>query len=148
MGSVRRRHPLTLVHRTLPRQRMIKRIWALRASFAAALVVTLTMAWLPHPPSVPLNPPDKVQHVAAFLTLSLLATAAFPHAKLLRIGERLSFMGALIEVVQNIPALHRDCDIMDWLADTIAVAVALTLVWHWRRFRERRLKFDQEALKR
>ena len=92
---------------------------------AAALLFTLTMAWLPHPPRVPGNPEDKVQHIAA----SLPAAGAFPRASLLRIGERLSFLGALIEVVQNIPALHRDCDVMDWIADTIAIAFVLAVVW-------------------
>ena len=105
----------------------------LRTAFGAALLFTLVMAWLPHPPHVPGNPGDKVQHVAAFLTLSILAAAAFPRARLLRIGERLSFLGALIEVVQNIPVLHRDCDILDWLADTLAIALALALVWYMRR---------------
>lgn len=107
---------------------MIARIWLLKAVFFGALAFTLTMAWLPHPPHVPGNPGDKIQHVAAFLTLSLLAAAAFPHASLFRIGERLSFLGALIEVVQNIPALHRDCDITDWIADTVAIVAALAFV--------------------
>ena len=33
----------------------------------------------------------------------------------------------MIEVAQSIPALHRDCDILDWAADTGAVMVALAL---------------------
>jgi len=41
---------------------------------------------------------------------------------------------ALIEVVQAIPALHRDSDVLDWLADTAACGVVLLLV-HWRRSR-------------
>jgi len=123
---------------------MIARVWILRAILAAALVFTLTMAWLPHPPEVPGN--DKLQHIGAFATLSALAAAAFPQASLFRIGERLSFLGALIEVVQNIPALHRDCDIMDWLADTLAVAVTLLLVWQWRRTREQRRMRRDEAV--
>lgn len=117
---------------------MVGRIWLRRVLFAGALVFTLVMAWLPHPPDVPGNPGDKVQHMAAFLTLSFLAAAAFPEARLPRIGERLSFLGALIEVVQNIPALHRDCDILDWLADTIAIIVALALVQLIRSFARRR----------
>ena len=109
------------------------------ASFAAALVFTLVMAWLPHPPAVPWQEDDKFWHMLAFVTLSVLASLAFPAAPLARIGERLSFLGALIEVVQSIPALHRDCDIMDWIADTIAVAATLAIVagarWLWRRRR-------------
>jgi hypothetical protein len=36
-------------------------------------------------------------------------------------------------VMQAVPALHRDCDIRDWIADTVAIAVILLLVWSARR---------------
>lgn len=109
-------------------------------AFAAALIFTLVMAWLPHPPPVPWREDDKAWHVAAFVVLSLLASLAFPAAPLTRIGERLSFLGALIEVVQGIPALQRDKDIFDWIADTIAVIVTLTIVagFRWARRRSAR----------
>ena len=96
--------------------------------FAAALLFTLIMAWLPNPPALPVDVGDKTQHMAAFVVLSVLAALAFPEEPLARIGERLSFLGAIIEVVQNIPAVHRDCDIMDWLADTVAVIATLIIV--------------------
>ena len=104
-------------------------------AFFAALAFTLTMAWLPHPPAVPWQEDDKLWHVVAFVTLSFLASLAFPDAPLARIGERLSFLGALIEVVQSIPALHRDCDVRDWIADTLAVAATLVIVAGIRRLR-------------
>jgi hypothetical protein len=107
------------------------------ATFVAALAFTLLMAWLPRPPHLPIES-DKFWHVTAFVTLSFLASFAFPNAPPARIGERLSFLGALIELVQNIPALHRDCDIMDWVADTIAIAVTLTIVLCVRRLLARR----------
>ena len=103
--------------------------------FSAALMFTLIMAWLPHPPSVAGNPNDKIQHIAAFACLSLLGAMAFPTFPLARLGERLSFLGAIIEVVQAIPALHRDCDIRDWFADTLAVIVVLFVVGLLRRSR-------------
>jgi hypothetical protein len=96
--------------------------------FLAALGFTLAMAWLPHPPPVPGNPSDKIQHIAAFACLSVLGATAFPAFPLARLGERLSFLGAIIEIVQTIPALHRDCDIRDWVADTFAVMVVLFVV--------------------
>jgi VanZ family protein len=108
------------------------------AAFAAALAFTLIMAWLPHPPALPIEESDKFWHVLAFATLALLASLAFPAVQLLRIGERLSFLGALIELVQSIPALQRDCDIRDWIADTLAAAVTLALVAGMRRLRARR----------
>jgi len=40
----------------------------------------------------------------------------------------LSFLGALVEVFQSIPALHRDCDVMDWIADTFIIVVVLIVI--------------------
>jgi hypothetical protein len=48
----------------------------------------------------------------------------------------LSLFGAAIEVLQAIPVLHRDSDIRDWLADTLAVG-AILLIARWRRARRR-----------
>lgn len=98
--------------------------------FFALVVATsfaLGMALMPHP--VPIaEVGDKWQHMAAFGTLTLLSVLAFPDASLLRIGERLSFLGAMIEVLQSIPSLHRDCDIMDWVADTTIIVAVLVVV--------------------
>ena len=69
--------------------------------------------------------------------LTLLSVLAFPEGSLLRIGERLSFLGAMIEVLQSIPALHRDCDIMDWVADTTIIVGVLLVVRVGRRARRR-----------
>ncbi len=100
-----------------------------KALFWCALVFALVMALLPHPPHLPIDDlGDKFEHMLAFATLAVLGAIAYPAMPLLRLGERLSFLGAIIEVLQSIPGLHRDCDIRDWIADTIAVAVALGIV--------------------
>jgi hypothetical protein len=100
----------------------------LRIVFYFAALFAAAMALLPHPPHLPLDwLGDKVHHMAAFGTLAVLARTGFPGASNRLILERLSFFGAMIEVAQSIPALHRDCDIMDWAADTVAVMVALAL---------------------
>jgi hypothetical protein len=109
-----------------------------RALFWASLGFALVMAFLPHPPQPLGQMQDKFQHMLAFGTLTILAVAAYPRAELLRVGERLSFVGALIEVVQSIPALHRDCDIWDWIADTVVIAAVLLVVVAWRRYRPKR----------
>jgi hypothetical protein len=97
--------------------------------FWLALIFAVTMALLPKPPHLPIDGfGDKFEHMLAFGTLTVLARLAFPAAAALRIVERLSFVGALIEVMQSIPALHRDCDIKDWIADTVAILVALGVV--------------------
>ena len=102
----------------------------LRALFWAAALFALVMAVLPHPPRLPGAPSDKVLHVAALATLGLLAAPAYRSASVLRLTMALSGFGALIEVLQAIPALHRDSDALDWAADTVAAALSL---WAARR---------------
>ena len=100
----------------------------LRIVFYLAALFATVMALLPHPPHLPFDYlGDKIHHMAAFGTLAVLARVGFPAASNRLILERLSFFGAMIEVAQSIPALHRDCDILDWAADTGAVIVALAL---------------------
>lgn len=104
--------------------------------FWLALAIAVTMALLPHPPALPIDRfGDKVEHMLAFATLTLLADLAFPKIPRLLIVEHLSFLGALIEVAQSVPALHRDCDIHDWFADTAAILVVTGLIWLWRKLR-------------
>lgn len=100
--------------------------------FWTAACFAFVMAILPHPPEVPGQPNDKVQHVIAFATLAALGSFAYPATALVQLVVRLSIFGAFIEVVQAIPALHRDSDVLDWLADTAAVLVVLLLVRWWR----------------
>jgi len=97
--------------------------------FWLTLVFAVTMAVLPTPPSVPTDRfGDKFNHMLAFAVLTGLACVAWPTARRWRIVERLSFLGALIEVLQSIPALHRDCDIRDWIADTLAIMLVAGIV--------------------
>jgi VanZ family protein len=104
-----------------------------RALFWAAAAFAFVMAVLPHPPQVLGEPNDKVQHITAFATLALLGSFAYPATALISLLIRLSLFGAAIEVVQAIPALHRDSDVWDWAADTVAVIVVLLLVRFWRK---------------
>lgn len=106
-----------------------------RVLLVAAAIFAVVMALLPHPPQVPGHIGDRWQHMAAFGTLTTLAVLGYPQASLLRIGERFSFLGALIELFQSIPALRRDCDVMDWLADTFVIVVVLVITRIVRRRR-------------
>jgi hypothetical protein len=99
---------------------------AIRLVFWAALVFALTMGVLPKPPETPIDRfGDKFAHVFAFGTIAGLGALGFAPARRWQVAERLSFAGALLEVVQSIPMLHRDCDIRDWAADTLSI-VAVT----------------------
>lgn len=96
--------------------------------FWLALVFAFTMAVLPKPPKTPIDQfGDKFAHMLAFATLSGLAMVAFGREARWKIVERLCFLGAAIEVVQSIPMLNRDCDVRDWLADTLAVVVVVLI---------------------
>ncbi len=85
------------------------------------------MAILPKPVALPGDPSDKVQHIVAFLVLAALASLAYPRVHKLKLGVGLSIYGALIEFTQMIPALNRDAELLDWIADTVAAAVVLAL---------------------
>jgi VanZ family protein len=103
-----------------------------RSLFWAAGLFALVMALLPHPPHIPGEPNDKIQHITAFATLGLLGAWAYPITKPVKLLLWLSLFGATIELFQAIPVLHRDSDILDWLADTLASGIVLALVSWWR----------------
>ncbi len=108
--------------------RKARPLTALRVAFWAGAAFALVMALLPHPPQLPGEPSDKVQHIAAFLTLGALGSFAYPKANPVYLGAGLSLFGAVIEILQLIPALHRDGDPFDWAADTAAVALIIVLL--------------------
>lgn len=107
-----------------------RRLTILRLIFWSAVLFAFVMAIVPRPPELPGAPNDKIQHISAFVVLGSLAFFAYPGTKRIFVGLGLSLFGALIEFVQAIPALHRDSDILDWIADTIAAALILILL-HW-----------------
>ena len=109
----------------------------MRLLFWAAAGFAFVMAVLPQPPQFPGEPDDKIQHIAAFLTLAVLGALSYPRTSAVRLLGGLSLFGALIEVVQAIPSLHRDSDPVDWIADTVAAALALAFVIWWRGRRRR-----------
>jgi hypothetical protein len=105
-----------------------------RAAFFSALLFTLYGAVAPPSHALQLTPWDKATHFIAFYGLTGLAVAAFPKRRLWMTAALLSAFGALIEVVQGLPMVHRDRDFWDWVADSAAIACALApmlLCW-WR----------------
>ena len=117
---------------------MLKVSWLVRlaqVAFFAALIFTFYSAVIPPQKAVQLVPWDKAEHFLAFYALTGLGAAAFPRRNLFVIAALLSAFGAFIEFVQGLSIVHRDRDFWDWLADTVAIAMALApmiLVW-WRR---------------
>ena len=116
---------------------MLKVLWLIRiaqAAFFAALIFTFYSAVIPPQDALQLVPWDKAEHFLAFYVLTSLAVAAFPRRNLLVLAALLSGFGASIEYVQGLNIVHRDRDLWDWVADSIAIAAALApmiLGW-WR----------------
>ncbi len=105
-----------------------------RLAFWPALAFAVVMAVVPKPPTLPIDElGDKFAHMLAFFTLTLFAGTGWPRKSLLRASLWLSALGVGIEIVQAIPQLHRDSDWRDWIADTLAIAVAMGPVLVFRR---------------
>lgn len=102
-------------------------LWLRRAFFVAA-AFAFVMALLPNPPEIPGEPGDKIQHMMAFATLGALAAAGWRKRAILLLFVALAGFGAAIELFQAIPALHRDAEVLDWLADMAAAIGALSVV--------------------
>lgn len=112
-----------------------------RVLFLLLVVVVLYLTLSPNPPHVALDTipyGDKIEHFTAFAALALMARLGFPGRPDWQLLEHLSFLGAMIEVIQATPDLQRDCDWHDWLADSmgaLAMLVAVRLFFRWRRSR-------------
>ena len=117
----------------MPRIAILLRLAQL--TFVVAFIFTFYSAVIPPRHALQLVPGDKAEHFIAFYALTGLAAAAFPRVRLVWIAVALSGFGALIEFVQGLAVVHRDRDVWDWVADTLAICAALApmlLVW-WRR---------------
>lgn len=105
--------------------------------FWAAVAFTFYMAIKPPGSGPGLFPWDKAEHFTAFYVLTGIGAAAYSRRPLWQVGVLLSAFGALIEVVQATPWVHRDCDFWDWVADScgIMAVIAPTLLPAWRSWR-------------
>jgi hypothetical protein len=91
------------------------------------------MATIPHPPELPGRPSDKIQHILAFLVLAGLGRWAYPKVRKRELLLGLAGYGALIEIVQAIPMIHRDSDPFDWIADVAAALTVFVIIALWPR---------------
>ena len=107
----------------------------LRPLFWIMGLFALFMALIPHPPALHVFEGDKIQHMAAFASLTVVARLGWRDLHWSRILIGLSLFGVAIELLQALPIIHRDCQFSDWVADTLAILVALPLAtWATRRW--------------
>ena len=85
------------------------------------------MALLPEPPDLLDRAGDKAQHMLAFATLGALAAMGWRERPAILLFAVIAAFGGAIELFQGIPALHRDADVVDWLADMAAALAAMGL---------------------
>jgi hypothetical protein len=118
---------------SIPRPALV--LYGVKVLFWAAIIFTFVMAEIPATRAPHLFPWDKAEHFVAFYVLTSLAAAAYPRVGLVLLGLWLSLFGCTIELGQALPFIHRDCDIWDWVADTVAIIAALApmLLDRWRR---------------
>ncbi len=95
----------------------------LRPLFWIAVAIVLFMTLRPITVMVPGS--DKTQHAVTFAMLTALAILAYPRARLAALAVSLSGLGAAIELIQ--PYFGRSDDILDWVADTVGIAIVLVI---------------------
>ena len=88
----------------------------MRAGFYAAVLATLLLALGP-PAYSPVVVNDKIEHLVGFFVLTLLGIAAFGGRRALGLTLALVSFGAAIEILQMLPFIGRDGEMLDWLAD-------------------------------
>ena len=106
-----------------------------RIGFWSALAFAYICAIIPGGPE--LEGSDKFTHLVAFGTLAFLARVGWARQRALGIALALILFGIFIEITQMIPALHRDAEALDVVADAGGVAIGLLAGWLVRRLLRR-----------
>jgi hypothetical protein len=111
-------------------------VLAARLVFAAASLVVAYGVFAPSGSGPSLMPWDKAEHFTAFFGLTFLGLFAFPRLPPWWLALLMSITGASIEIIQALPFVHRDCDVVDWVADSLGVAAALAplAALRWRQW--------------
>jgi VanZ family protein len=100
-----------------------------RGTFAVVVLLSLAILFAPGS-DVPPSPPgvDKLVHGGLFLALAVSGRWAGVRRGALAV--LLPLYAAASELIQAIPALHRDASLGDWLADVVGALLGLAL-WTW-----------------
>ena len=99
----------------------------------ATLLVAVVLAWLAFRPSTGMDaglPWDKANHAASFVVLTVLTGCGWPGVGAGRMALIMLAAGTGIELVQGLPAVGRDADVWDVVADMAGAATgwaALTI---------------------
>jgi len=81
---------------------------------------------------------DKMNHMLAFFTVTVLGRLAYPNVPVWMIALLMAAFGGAIELSQAVPFIHRDAEWNDWFADCAAVAVGTIVAWPLAMLADRR----------
>jgi len=121
----------------MPRQMSpLRRLFVI--AFWLAALFAYVEAVMPAQDQIELSMWDKLNHMAAFFTITFLARAAYPRIPVFRLFVMMAAFGAFIELSQAMPFIHRDAEWDDWFADLTATLVALIIAWPFAILADRR----------
>ena len=97
----------------------------------ATLIVAVVLAWLAFRPSTGVDvglPWDKANHCFSFLVLTVLTGCGWSRLSVGSVAAIMLAAGIGIELVQGVPAVGRDADVWDVVADLVGYALGWGLV--------------------
>lgn len=108
-----------------------------KLGFWALLLLISWLALSPKPPAAGDLGWDKLNHVAAFVALGLMARIAWPQARWSHLGGGLMAYGLLLEIAQG-QTPNRHAEAGDVLADALGLLLAYALARAWQRWQQTR----------
>jgi hypothetical protein len=103
----------------------MRTLYLLRILFWALPGAVLVVALLPASEAPTVFASDKLNHMLAFATLSVLARVLWPRLSFAVLFALLAAFGGMIEVLQWSLGFGRDADWMDFAADVLAILFGL-----------------------
>lgn len=109
----------------------------------ATLILSLVLAWLAFRPSTGVDVGlswDKANHCLSFAVLTVVTGCGWPRLTVVQLAAIMIAAGIGIELVQGLPAVGRDADVWDVVADGVGFLVGRALLrfghrWNWPGFR-------------
>ncbi len=97
----------------------------LRLAFWLLLGIILALSLMPSEDAPTVFADDKLNHILAFFTLSLMARLLWPQARLAILFVLLTLLGGGIELLQLAMGFGREADWMDFAADIVAIVLGM-----------------------
>jgi VanZ family protein len=110
---------------------------------AGTMLFAVAVAWFAFTPATGVEtglPWDKANHAVAFLTWTMLIGCGWPRAGILTLAAVMLALGTAVELIQGLPAVGRDADVWDVVADMVGSAAGWGLLTAFSLHRALRLR--------